>query len=729
MSEELKIYITAELDELKKELQKGRQEVEKFGEEGEKGFSKFGDAAKKVGSAVKTGLKVASVAISAAAAGVAALTKAAVQNYAEYEQLVGGVETLFGTSADEVQKYAANAYKTAGLSANQYMETVTSFSASLLQSLGGDTAEAAKVGDMAITDMADNANKMGTSMESIQNAYQGFAKQNYTMLDNLKLGYGGTKEEMERLLQDAEKLTGVKYDINNLSDVYSAIHAIQDELGITGTTAKEAGSTIAGSVAMAQSAWTNLLTGIADDNADFEGLVGNFVESVGTAAGNLLPRIEIAINGISQLITTLVPEIVAQLPSLIENTLPNLLSAGISVITALIQGIVQAAPSIVTAIVEIIPQVIEGLVQGVTLIVEALPSLIETIAAALPELLPQLINGLVSLIILLCENFASIIQPIIDNLPDIIMSIVNALLDNLPALIQGVIDLVVGIVDATGQIIEVLVPMIPDIVMAIVKALWESLPTLLGGVWDVLGSILDLIWSLVVSIWDYLGECWDNITSVLGSVGSWIYDNVIAPVKDFFKGLWDSITSIFKSVGTWFSGKFKEAVDKIKSVFGGIKSFFSGIWDSIKSIFSKVGSTIGGAITNTVKTAINKVLSTAIGIINGFISAINTAIGIINKIPGVSLSKLKKLDVPQLAKGGIVDSATLAVIGEQGKEAIMPLENNTEWIDTLADKLSARNNPTTPIVLNVDGKTFAQTSINTINDLTRQTGSLKLNVI
>ena len=728
MNEELKIYITAELDNLKKELQKGQKEVEDFSQAGEKSFSKFGDAAKKVGDAVKTGLKVAGVAITAAATGVAALTKAAVQNYAEYEQLVGGVETLFGKSAQQVQMYAMNAYQTAGMSANEYMETVTSFSASLLQSLGGDTAKAAQVGDMAITDMSDNANKMGTSMESIQNAYQGFAKQNYTMLDNLKLGYGGTKEEMERLLKDATKLTGVKYDINNLSDVYSAIHAIQGELGITGTTAKEAGSTIAGSMAMAQSAWQNLLTGIADDNADFEGLVGVFVDSVGTAASNILPRIEIAINGISQLISTLVPEIVAKLPGLIESVLPQLLQAGINVVTALIQGIVQAAPSIVSAIVGMIPQVIDALVQGVTLIVEALPGLIQTLAAALPTLLPQLINGLVSLIILLCENFSSIIQPIIDNLPNIIMSVVTALLDNLPALIQGVIDLIVGIVNATGQIISILVPMIPDIIFAIVDALWDSLPVLLGGVGDICGSILELAWDALLAIGDFIINSIVNYVNYVKSLPGKIWA-VIKAIPDYFKNIWDSITNIFSKVGNWFGDKFKAAVDKIKSVFGGIKSFFSGIWESIKSIFSKVGTSIGDGIKSAVSNAVNKVLSSAVKIINGFITAINTAISVINAIPGVSISKLSKLDVPKLAKGGIVDSATLAVVGEQGKEAIMPLENNTEWIDTLADKLNARNNPTTPIVLNVDGKTFAQTSINTINDLTRQTGSLKLNVI
>ena len=195
-----------------------------------------------------------------AAAGLVAITKSAIANYAEYEQLVGGVDTLFKDSSKKVQEYANNAYKTAGISANEYMETVTSFSASLLQSLGGDTDKAASVADMAITDMSDNANKMGTDIGRIQDTYQGFAKQNYTMLDNLKLGYGGTKTEMERLLKDATAISGVKYDISNLNDVYQAIHVIQGELDITGTTAKEASTTIQGSISSMKSAWTNLIT-------------------------------------------------------------------------------------------------------------------------------------------------------------------------------------------------------------------------------------------------------------------------------------------------------------------------------------------------------------------------------------------------------------------------------------------------------------------------------------
>ena len=263
------------------------------------------------------------------ASAVIDLGKQAIQSYAEYEQLVGGVETLFKDSSDVVQNYANNAYKTAGLSANEYMETVTSFSASLLQSLNGDTEQSAKVADMAITDMSDNANKMGTSMESLQNAYQGFAKQNYTMLDNLKLGYGGTKSEMERLLQDATALSGVEYDISNLSDVYTAIHVIQEELGVAGTTSLEASTTISGSLASMKSAWGNLLTGIADENANFGELINNFVDSILTFADNLLPRIQTTIQGMGQLVsgllTELVPEIVYAIPPLIESTLPTLI--------------------------------------------------------------------------------------------------------------------------------------------------------------------------------------------------------------------------------------------------------------------------------------------------------------------------------------------------------------------------------------------------------------------
>lgn len=255
--------------------------------------------------AVKVVGAATSAILGAATAAVVKISKDSFNAYAESEQLTGGIETLFDDAYGSVMKNADNAYKTAGLSANNYMEQVTSFSASLLQATGKDTEKAAQIADMAMTDMADNANKMGTSMESIQNAYQGFAKQNYTMLDNLKLGYGGTKEEMERLLADAQKLTGVKYDISNLADVYSAIHAVQEELGITGTTAKEASTTIRGSIGMMKGAWNNLLVGIADENADFDTLMNNFVDSVVTVGENVIPRVEVIIGGVGTLLSSL----------------------------------------------------------------------------------------------------------------------------------------------------------------------------------------------------------------------------------------------------------------------------------------------------------------------------------------------------------------------------------------------------------------------------------------
>lgn len=311
--------------------------------------------AKSVGDGLKTVAKVGAAAVTAAATGVAALTKMSVEGYAEYEQLVGGVETLFKTSQSAVMAYAENAYKTAGMSANEYMSTVTSFSASLIQSLGGDTAKAAEIGDMAITDMSDNANKMGTSMEMIQNAYNGFAKQNYTMLDNLKLGYGGTKEEMQRLIADANKVKKANGEMADLSidsfaDVAEAIHIIQSEMGITGTTAREAASTIEGSLSMMKGAWQNLVVGMADENANMGVLIDNFVESVATAAKNLLPRIEQVLKGIGELITALAPVIADALPVLIESVLPSLLSAAVSLVTALVNGIIKALPAVYDAL-------------------------------------------------------------------------------------------------------------------------------------------------------------------------------------------------------------------------------------------------------------------------------------------------------------------------------------------------------------------------------------------
>ncbi len=292
--------------------------------------------------------------------------------------------------------------------------------------------------------------------------------------------------------------------------------------------------------------------------------------------------------------------------------------------------------------------------------------------------------------------------------------------------------LVVAAIAAVIAIIVLCIKYWDDIVAALKKA-WEKIKEIWGKVASWFND------KVIKPVVNFFKGLWTSITNIFNKVKDWFSEkfksavtgikNAFSSVASFFKGIWSGITGVFSSIGSWFSDKFKAAVDGVKRVFSTITGFFSGIWNSIKSIFSNVGSAIAGAITNTVKSAINKVLSTAVKIINGFISAINFAIGIINAIPGVNISKISQLSVPAMAKGGVVDSATLALIGEQGKEAVVPLENNTEWMDKLATMLSARiGGGNTPIVLNVDGKVFAQTAINTINQQTRQTGKLALNL-
>ena len=333
------------LDDTGDKAKETGKNIKETGDDAEESSSKMGAFFTGAANfAVKAG-KIIAVGLGAASAAVVNIGKDAISAYGDYEQLVGGVETLFKDSSDTVIQNAANAYKTAGMSANAYMETVTSFSASLLQSLGGDTVKAAEKADTAITDMSDNANKMGTSMEAIQNAYQGFAKQNYTMLDNLKLGYGGTKEEMERLLEDASKISGIKYDISSFSDITDAIHIVQTEMGITGTTAKEAATTIQGSISSMKGAWQNLLTGLTDGNQNIGQLTGNLFNSLITVADNLIPRISQVLDGIANVISDLAPKLLGKVSELIDRLLPGVVNGAVTLINAL----VSVLPSLISS--------------------------------------------------------------------------------------------------------------------------------------------------------------------------------------------------------------------------------------------------------------------------------------------------------------------------------------------------------------------------------------------
>lgn len=569
------------------------------------GVGKLGDMAKGALSGVaQTTAKIVTASVAALATAAVAIGKEAIAAYAEYEQLVGGVDTLFKDSSKTVQDYAANAYKTAGLSANEYMATVTSFSASLLQSLGGNTAEAANVADMALTDMADNANKMGSSMESIQNAYQGFAKQNYTMLDNLKLGYGGTKTEMERLLSDAQKFSGVKYDINNLNDVYQAIHVIQGELGITGTTALEASTTIQGSAASMQAAWANMLVGIADENQNFDVLLTNLIESVGTFAENLLPRVETALSGVTKLFEKLIPKVAETLPGLIADLLPKLAAIGVSAIQSLAQGIQDNSAALSSAAVDIVTTLIRGIITvgpdilatGGKLLLDfaqgfakEAPALADEAGNAIVELVNGLAEGLPSLIDSAITIAVTLVTGIADKLPELIPGIVQALVDGLIALLNNA----PAILDAGVSIIT-----------GIQKGVMNALPGLIAALPEILIGLVNLIFELFIAQFEIafagLSALWEMIGPVL--------QEAFQPVIDFFTvtipEAWNALVGIFQGIPEWWSGIWDQIGQFFTDCWDGIVSFFTdtlpGIIQSAIDWFNDLPYNIGLALGNAI---------------------------------------------------------------------------------------------------------------------------------
>lgn len=469
------------------------------------------------GKAVGALKGVATVGLAGVGTAVAALAgvgKSALDAYATYEQAVGGVDTLFKDASGTVQKYAAEAYRTAGVSANEYMAQVTSFSASLISSLGGDTAKAAELGNTAMIDMSDNANKMGTDIETIQQTYQSLARGNYAMLDNLKLGYGGTKSEMERLIQDANKVKQANGEMGDLSidkfsDVVQAIHIMQQQMGITGTTAKEAATTIEGSIGMMKAAWQNWLAELGKDNADINGLTTQLVDSVSTVIQNVGPRIAQIITGITaalpqlfsslggtlpalvmqilppvlgalgQLgtmlltsattwITTSLPQLLAQFQAWVTSRLPSFLQTGLTMITNLLQGIVQALPQIASTAVIVLTTLLDGL------------------SAQLPQLIPIGINAVLNLV-----------QGILNNLPQIIDSGLKLILGLAQGLINAMPDLVGKVPILIGQLVGGIINRLPQILQAGVQLLValangfiSSVPRLIGSIPGMVGQIM-----------------------------------------------------------------------------------------------------------------------------------------------------------------------------------------------------------------------------------------------
>ena len=547
---------------------------------------------------------------------LANLGKSALDSVGQLEQNVGGVETLFGDAADAVIASADRAYQTAGMSANDYMSTVTSFSASLLQSLGGNTEEAAKVADMAIIDMADNANKMGTSMDMIQNAYQGFAKQNYTMLDNLKLGYGGTKTEMERLLADAEKLTGVKYDINNLNDVYQAIHAVQEEMGITGTTAKEAASTLEGSMASAKAAWDNFMNGSGD--AD------QLADAFATAADNIVKNLTEIIPRFAETLPALGGAIIAQIPGLVAAIVPAVLSAGQSVLKQLqdavldfdFAGTADKVVQMITGFIEgdglgslldTLVTIFTGIVNGISSMLPSLPpaliELISYVVTSLLDQLPAILDCALELILGLAQGILAALPVLIEALPEVISSIVEFLISAVPQIIDAGIELLMALVDALPVIIDALVDALPQIIKATVTALIAAAPQIAKAGIKLLGALIEAIPVIVVelaeAVPDIVAAIIDVLAELPGLIGE-VFAEIVTDLVEWGQQMLSNASMAMSNMLSKVSGIIQELpgkiwthlVNTVNKVVAWGQQMVSNASTAASNMLSKVSSTL-----------------------------------------------------------------------------------------------------------------------------------------
>ena len=560
--------------------------------------SGLGNVVKVVGGAVVAG-------VGAAATGITALTTQAVNAYGNYEQLVGGVNKIFGESAQAVMDNASKAFSTAGMSANQYMETVTSFSASLIQSLGGDTAKAVSYADTAIRDMSDNANTFGTDISSIQAAYQGFAKQNYTMLDNLKLGYGGTQSEVERLIRDAEKLdntfsvthTKTKKGADEISysyaDIVQAIHIVQGEMNITGTTAKEAGETIQGTAGSLKGAWENLITGLGDANADLGPLIDNVIQSAIKMVNNIKPIATQAVQGIAKLVTEVAPIIAEELPPMLESILPALVNA----IASLVNAVAKVFPSLIKTL---LPPLISAATTVFKSLVVALPTLLKVLADQLPtilqelipavlEVLPSLIEATITILVTIGRAFAdnidllmdavmAIIHFLVDELltPDNLKEFVLVALDIILALAEGIIknipEIIGAIVILIGNIIVALGEALPDIGLAVIEFIVKLADDFGQQAYDAFGSSF---YDLLVGVGEWFGTIGEVISLGCERIVTF-FINLGTKIKNIVSTIWNSVTSFFVN-------GFNKIKDTVSKSLEAVKKTFTDIFEKVKT--------------------------------------------------------------------------------------------------------------------------------------------------
>ncbi len=669
-------------------------------------------------SMAKTATKAFLAVGAAAATATIAIAKASVDAFAEYEQLVGGVETLFKGSSKKLIEYANQAYKTTGLSANQYMATVTGFSASLLQSLGGDTEKAADVANMALIDMSDNANKMGTSMESIQNAYQGFAKQQYQLLDNLKLGYGGTKGEMERLLKDAQALTGVEYDITNLSDVYTAIHVIQENLGIAGTTSKEAATTISGSAATMKAAWQNVLTAISG-GGDLDRAINNLVDSISNYFENIAPVVERALSGIGRLIEKVAPMLVQIVSKSLIAAIPSLLSAAYEMIMGLAKGIYQGIVDLfngtskeaLTEQAENIEQSVENqndLTKAVEETNEAMEKTtasfdtVEILSAGAAQeasaepIIPEMSGGGLgeSLEIEETEKELSAFEKTLKKSFDKISKTIKKAWDSEP--IQAfwrAAQFMVGawsdftgilkskweeygqpLIDNIGQFATNVIAFFQSIYDNVLEPIITPFLQTMSSLWDehisvMIDKVVDFVMKLVngaLEIYNkfihpivmWLTETLEPIFTWIGNTISGMFHTIVSTVSNVLGGVFDALGGLIDFIVGVFTGDWKRA-------WNGIKAFFVGIWDAIWGVVKGVINAIIDGL-NFLWGGLYGALANIVNGVGGIVEGIGDLFG---ADWGWKIPSNPPL-IPKLAQGTVVppNREFLAVLGDNAKE-------------------------------------------------------------
>lgn len=756
--------------------------------------SKMSSVMKGIGSsAIKVGKGLA-VAGAAAATAVTALVSKSVGAFADYEQLTGGVETLFGAGGRSVEEYAQSvgksvsdiqgkydslmsaqnvvlenankAYMTAGMSANEYMDTVTGFSASLISSLGGDTNKAADYANSALVDMSDNANKMGTDMESIKNAYQGFAKQNYTMLDNLKLGYGGTQEEMKRLLSDAEKLTGQRYDISSFADITQAIHAIQTQMDITGTTAKEASTTISGSWGSLKAAFQNVLVGLTTGGDMFDQSLDALINTAVTFGQNIIPAIKGALSGIGYLIEGLAPVIGETIPPLINDLAPTLANSAVSLISSLVNGLTQNATQFSECLSNMIIVAVAGISTVVPQLLDAASKIVSNLMQGLTNSMPQIVNGAVTLIEGLVNGLVNNIPLLIMGAVQLVASLANGLIANLPRIIDAGVNLITGIVSASYSMMPQIIQNGMQLVVNLAVGLVRAIPQLIAALPRITGAIVkgfksvnwfDLGLQLIKSIWEGIksigSEMWNGVkekTSELwGGVKNVVSEKLnniksaydahggglkgatfaaIEGVKEYYRTGYDAINQLT-------GGKLGEVVNAVGEKMEVVKGKFSEAFGNVKNTVMTIFENIKNGITEKISAAVNKVkeifgsIADKVSEVWGKIKGIIKAPKIVQKgtvsIAGVS-TPIPKLGLEWNAKGGIMTRPTafgyangkVQMGGEAGAEAILPLR--TFWNNLsqyIAESNKGGNTITNEIkiVINADNKTADEIADDVIN--------------